>query len=388
MFSGNLSKPALYSLFRLLSVKRRQGLLEITLEGKTLNIILIEGLVCHVLFANGAELKYLIETLLRAGLISNHLAKIVLTQHRSLDASYSYLVDGGHLTSEQFLSAKRCYERNLLHSLRTQNQAKYSFSPKVIAANEELALRDSPGQLLLDMIEIEQDELKFRQYFCVEADPRLSRAVVVPSIKLTTNEQLIWNLIGQGTTLKNLFDKILLCHFDIKKGLLGLYFHRLLKVAGKAYEDRKPAIPAKPEVVQISADLISQEEEIIKEAAKLLKPVAETNIVSSAQELTSSGHDDEATDHVPQKTVIIEQPETKIENQLLESALDSSPKNIVKLSIRERFRSWNELFLDEETRFNIALFIMMAFLFVVALIVPKQLNSWFEILNKFSSLGL
>ena len=247
MQSGVVNPDSLTNLFRSLSQKRRQGVLEISMNDSLLKIGFHNGKIVEVSKAGQTLDRAIAGRLKDAEMISKKLFDSIAEVELTVDQLYQLVESEGPVPKNNFSSVKEACELDTLFELKNLNQGYYAFKPQIVQMSKNFGLNLPPGQVLLDLMELETYEERFRGFIgdldyqsifvkCTRELPRL-----------TENEQHIWQLIGDGISLRALQKKSLFSDFHFQETMLSLLDRRGIEL-GSVPDELAPAPESEDEV--------------------------------------------------------------------------------------------------------------------------------------------
>lgn len=142
--------PDLCDSLRTLSLKRRQGILEILSPEREYELTFLDGRIIHADRLDTPLVEYLIRRLNDAqqGLLNrqqlDELSRVELLDH---------LCNVLKIPAQKLLYLKKQYDRETLLLLAKEQSISCDFRAKIVRCPEELSLDLSPGHLLLDLLE-------------------------------------------------------------------------------------------------------------------------------------------------------------------------------------------------------------------------------------------
>ncbi|MCC6933687.1 MAG: hypothetical protein IT292_10620 [Deltaproteobacteria bacterium] len=366
MFSGKLSQQTLLSLFRLLSLKKRHGILEVHTRHYSYQVVVMEGLFEQIVFPDNSEVKMLLKRLVYAGVLKQDAAKKLL-EYPFVDC-VRLILKHNLASSVEILSAKRSYEYDLLHLLWKETEGDYSFNAQVIALSDDYLLRASPTQILLDYLEQDEIEIEAPGKFG-DNNAQIRTRAFQPSIKLQASEQRIWKLLSTGTTLGNLLRVSLLPELEVKRCLQLFALHDLVESIFENVEQGSMDFSLGGSGINSVANKPSaaeQEEDLIERAAQMLLTVDDEAAAAAMTEVAKHGKTQTAIPVIKQQQE--EAPLPPYKHQTWAEQLEEFQQSLI----------------SGQDYSNSALLAMIVFMFTVGLFVPGYLNNWFEALSKFT----
>lgn len=408
MYSGVFSADELTRVFRSISQKRRQGVLEIQLGSHTVFITFHNGKIIDAGQSEKPSTLGICERLVVSGKMSGDQIQECLDQSKSVADLCKTLVERGLCTRGDFLAAKTVYQMDTLYSLRKAGRGHYEFTPKMTRNEEEFSLNLAPGQLLLDMMELDSEESRFTGVVAT-LSAKDSRIVAANQGvgQLSTGEEALCSVLDESSCLEEICQRTLLTEYQLRTALLALFDKKLLKMEKKApaIEQNKPSRPISQEgkIVSeesVSADMITNgalllsalEEESEEEdgLSELDLDLPEEDSALDLDESLEVSYLAESEEEAPDREA---DKEVEEEADLLESIDDEVTERInhlpdatgqERLSTGDRIRHLNFWMLHPDNFSNVALVINLLFLFVVSLIAPSLFNQWFDALSFFN----
>ncbi|MFN8389669.1 MAG: DUF4388 domain-containing protein [Bdellovibrionota bacterium] len=416
-----MSQEALIDMFSSLSQKRRQGALRVAASGGAIQILLNDGKIIGVAKNDGRQAQSICSRLLRAGVIHDKVYKLFQSTQVDVPQLFDLLVSKKFVKPEQFQKARVAYEMDLLHSLRFADDAQLAFSSGDIRVDPRFPFTLSPGQLLLDIAELNADEERFERIFTAERS-RVSIARKGHRPKgLSPYEGAVWDSIEQAKKVEQLF-QALLSEFEVREGLLALYDQNLLVVSVNGVPiqpdgavSTSPADPDEddlslPDAEDDDIDLYGQiaseavdslldgfEGELdlaeLEEVAFDPKPRRAETVKSSAVAPRKAAVEDQAGPSV------LRSAETFFSNDVpyvpppdQHAAVEKSSEAIAPVRERKDFAliiaDWNYRLQQPETLQKIILLTILAYLLTVlfaCLISGSMIDRWFHVLSEFTS---
>ena len=379
MISGDYTRHNFFTVLRTLSYKRRQGLLMIEREDKALALLIANGLIVGVDEEDRPITKAIVAKLRVAEKLDDQTARRLLQTPLSLTELYDELVEGGIVSPRSFKMAKSAYEKDTLHSLRNYEGGTYNFKPKIIKHEEELSLNFSPGQLALDMIEMDLDEDEFTNKF-----GGVGKTDVLLEIKNEVDsrhqsEARLAKLIDAKKPIKAIYNSALVCEHELRCLLSSLYEREILDVEN----------PNSPELESLEG---VDPEELIQKAAQKLEAIdfdSENIDLDSDIDIEGSSVDSENFPSIEEKEHEERKnrawntwKETAIQKKKASSSIDMGQ---IDKSWHNRLIAMNYRLLEKSAMESCSMMVVVAFFIVVALIAPNMIEGWFQALDGFSN---
>lgn len=234
MVTGNFSIDELTGLFRALSQKRKHGLLTVfATNGAELEVLFVSGRIAEVRERGWPNSLMVCDRLISGGVLLPPGVREKASQDGlSIKALFDELVEAGVVTFDQFMAARRAVCLDMLHSLRFLEDGRYNFEGRLVDFDERLTLKLSPGQLLLDFVEMDANEDKFFDVFGDDFDQTNSTFVIPTGSTAPLNdaEKCVWDVVGGGEQLRSIVSRTLLSEGELQMSLLSLYEQGLIEV--------------------------------------------------------------------------------------------------------------------------------------------------------------
>lgn len=285
MLSGVLTQDSLTQALRTLSQKRRHGILEISAMSHQIEIAFQNGKIIETKFAESPLVDAVCDKLMSAEKISPRERDALVEAGLEMQSLYEQLVDAELVTEDEFLRAKHSVEKDILYSLRDADSGFFQFKSKIVTADPKLCMSLSPGQLLLDMMELDASEKRFKEKFGGVDSVDIGVKRLSPSCgDGSLDERRVWDSVDSVRCIQKIYDFTLLSTFELQEALLALYDKHLIDIThceAKTNGHVKSANGAREEGVQsksLRGKLVSDEEldsidALIDEAADMLSTV-------------------------------------------------------------------------------------------------------------------
>lgn len=142
--------PELCDSLRMLSLKRRQGVLEILSAEREYELTFLEGKIVHVDRLDQPYIDYLLKRL-----PSEERQKVSLAQCESLGRAETIAViaEQTAVAPAKLIFLKKQYDRECLLLLGREKSCSFDFRTRIVRCESELSLDLSPGHFLLDLLE-------------------------------------------------------------------------------------------------------------------------------------------------------------------------------------------------------------------------------------------
>lgn len=148
--------PELCESLRMLSLKKRQGVLEILSAEREYEVTLLEGQIVHVDRFDHSFLDYLIKCLPseeRSLVSSSELER--LSRGEAIDV----VAENTSIPRAKLLFLKKQYDRECLLLLGREKSCSFDFRTRIVRCEADLSLDLSPGHYLLDLLEAREAAL-------------------------------------------------------------------------------------------------------------------------------------------------------------------------------------------------------------------------------------
>lgn len=278
-----------YSLacsLRSISQHQKNGVLTLKDQRDVISISIVDGVIVGA-FAQGNPLnRAIITRMSRANLIDPNDKDIDILLASPPSKLYQRLVGGGYLSHEMFVRLKFTYERDVLDSLINFQSDQVDFKPQLVQADDALSQSIYPCQLLLDFLEIELDERRFADIFGLgNLDEVFVRPQIASASGLTETEQTVWELIGRGAYIEDIFSTSILSMHQAQDALLALHEQRFIAIGGA--DTLQQVVPEKSTlnvVAQSNIDLPISSESVdddLQLASEDMEAVLSTEIVDT-----------------------------------------------------------------------------------------------------------
>jgi hypothetical protein len=208
--------------------------LRVLASGAAYELWFHDGKIVEVRASLGKDAQEICARLVRSHELHEKVYDLVGKKKVSIAQLFDLLVSRNFAEPKQFHRAKRAHDLDLIHTIGLSADAVLEFQSQDVRPDPRFPVSLSPGQLLLDLCELQQDEEKFQSNFggnqC--GTTRVSRRT--DEVKgLCDFEQAVWDMIEQSRQIGELF-QTLLSEYEVKEGLLGLLEKSLLTVETEA----------------------------------------------------------------------------------------------------------------------------------------------------------
>jgi hypothetical protein len=140
--------PELLDTFRSLSVKKRQGVLEIISANREYELTFFEGKIIHADRVDQSFIQFLSEQVKSlSSLFSSELENV------GRGEQITRLLQLTELELPKLIEFKKAYDRETLSYLAEETNFSFDFRTKIVRCPEGLSLELSPGHYILDLLE-------------------------------------------------------------------------------------------------------------------------------------------------------------------------------------------------------------------------------------------
>jgi hypothetical protein len=242
---GTLKDFSITEIIQLIGQQLKTGVLKIRRGKSLVEISFVDGMIVHV-YSNYRGQKDLIgEILVKAQLITEEqLERVLKLQKETLKYIGEILVELGLLTKEDILKVITTQIYETIYDLFWWEDGTFNFDLKLVESYKKIPFALSTEQVLLSILrmvdewsEIEKKifspHLVFRKPFGAEEK---SAGVLSPQSymreKLTSEQELIYNLVDGTRTVQDIIDRSLLGKFNSSEILLNLMEMGFIEVVG------------------------------------------------------------------------------------------------------------------------------------------------------------
>lgn len=234
-----------FESFQSISQRRRNGVLTVTGPAGKTQMHCIEGRVVSVTQDQLPTSIGIAQRLYNAGLLHERAYSLVQRKAVPVDQLFDMLVGKQFVSEEQFLRARSAHEMNIALSLRIIEDPLVEFASRDVRSDLRYPWSVSPGELLLDMCELESDSERFFRFLMPVDDTEvLVRATGELPRTSSPAERLLFERLQQPRDVRTLFAG-LLNEAEVTEGLLTLIELGLLEVYRGS--NSAPAVAEKPE---------------------------------------------------------------------------------------------------------------------------------------------
>jgi len=242
---GTLKDFSITEIIQLIGQQLKTGVLTIRRGNRLVEIYFVDGMIVHV-FSNYRGKKDLIgEILVKAKLITEEQLDRVLTlQKGTLRYVGEILVELQLLTKEDVLKVISTQIYETIYDLFWWEDGTFNFDLKLVESYKKIPFALSTEQVLLSILrmvdewseiekKISSPHLVFRK--SVGSDRKPSDALSPRSYfkeKMTSEQELIYNLVDGTRTVEEIIDRSLLGKFNTSEILNGLLEMGMIEIVG------------------------------------------------------------------------------------------------------------------------------------------------------------
>lgn len=237
MLSGVVSSENLAQVLRSISQKRKQGVLEITLGDKAIQLLFVAGKIVDAYQSPQIAVHEVLETLAAAGVLPDG---FIYRGTNYQDLFSALELAGCALDQDEFKVVLSQRVLDVLYGLQLDSGAFYSFKVQMIEHEPELMPSISVGQLLLDFVALEDDEDRF-----LEAFPADFFVVLEDEVEaLTIEEGFLLHALQNHHYVSELQSASMLSRFHFRECLFSLLNRGAIDVRpeldGRDHGDSRP----------------------------------------------------------------------------------------------------------------------------------------------------
>jgi len=226
MHTGVISSENLSQVLQGISRKRQQGILEVTLPNKVVQIFFVQGKVVEVIGSDAFPVTEVLESLKLGGLVPHD-----VEENRSSYQDLFEWLNGDPISAcidrETFANVIRHRVLDRLYCLDFGGGAYYNFKVQMVEVEKDFTPSISVGQLLLDLVSLEADRERFADIF--DLDTVLSKAEF-HDLALSDEEQAVADALGTSKSVGEVIAQSMLSTFHACDVLLGLYDRELISI--------------------------------------------------------------------------------------------------------------------------------------------------------------
>ncbi|MCB0323406.1 MAG: DUF4388 domain-containing protein [Bdellovibrionales bacterium] len=394
MNAAPVTRDGFSELLRTCSHKRRNGLLRVAFDRRELTIAFVDGRIVSAADALDEAPVEVCRRLAAAGRIVEQVIDLIRGTGITVSQLGELLIGKGYVGEDDFARARQAYEIDLLLSLNDFAEANADFKPQLVRQDVRTALGIYPGQLLLDLEELQADHGRLQELF-EQGDCR--PRVVTNSARshaLTDAEQQIWDAVAAGGSAKDILANSLLSRHQALEALLSLYDKELITVTvgdgeqgvgegvTSAESDISQLVAEEPvphslsELVEQAANELreigtDEEESALEEASDFAQAVSRSAQVG----LHSEGEESPAFESVDSPQGV---PLSATEQPLPLPAGSTA-------GLRRVIRAGSYHLLSAEAVRGTVIAATVLFFFTLAVVGPGMFDEWFGALKNFTA---
>ena len=220
MLSGAFNLDNISQTLRDVSQRKRQGVLEIVLPERKLEVFFVQGRIVELLSAEKSLMSETLEWLSLAGLK----AKAAISEDPAATAAVvaAKLAEAGYGLPDprlRLLFRQRVLEH--FYALSKLTGGYYSFHVRMVEYDREFAPSISVGQLLLDLVDLESEHEKFEAAFSAGRSVAAGAGETLP---LSEEEREIIEQVSLAGRIKpvELQKRVFLSRFHFEQAMLSL----------------------------------------------------------------------------------------------------------------------------------------------------------------------
>ncbi|MCX8116315.1 MAG: DUF4388 domain-containing protein [Desulfobacterota bacterium] len=232
---GTLKDFSITEVIQLIGQQLKTGVLKIRRGNNLVEISFVDGMIVHV-YSNYRGKKDLIgEILVKAQLITEEqLERVLRIQKETLKYLGEILVELGLLSKEDILKVITTQIYETIYDLFWWEDGTFNFDLKLVESYKKIPFALSTEQVLLNILRMvdEWSEIEkkiYSPYLVFRKVPRAEEKMmeVLPpqglmKQKLTSEQELILNLVDGQRTVQEIIDRSLLGRFNASEILVGL----------------------------------------------------------------------------------------------------------------------------------------------------------------------
>ncbi|MCC6954700.1 MAG: DUF4388 domain-containing protein [Deltaproteobacteria bacterium] len=388
--------------FRAISTKRKHGVLVVDSETATFEIMFQHGKIVFVSRTDESVARQVCLRLVKAGYLDEDFLDATFADDRPLEQLSEILVGEQLVSHDVLLQAITAYETDLLHSLRNIRHAHTEFRSKIVSLDPSVSLSLSPGQLLLDLVEITSEEERFRGLFggpeevadteVVKHTPTLSRATPVAAE--------LWDKFGVRCALADLVQRVLTSEHEVRAALLTLYDSNAIEVRRNVERlEQDVSVDEYPETDSVGGDLLegsnflsTLDEEFADSDVDLLEGVSNEDLPFSDEPEEEPDLENQLFGFRPlgegqSAPIPAREPEEHREVVSTPLASELGDEDLYETSsLVNRLFSWNCYLREEQGLLMASTVITFFVLICVSVLLPAQVLELFDALVRFSAL--
>jgi len=369
------------SKLRSVSQQQKNGILTISTEDDVLCLSVSEGKIVAVNSQRYPLSKGLVDRMSRVGIIEDEDQGLMSLAESSPSRLYQNVVGGGFLSHEMFVKLKFAYERDVLDSLILVKDAEVDFQTQLVHADETLSQQIYPGQLLLDLLELEVGGRRFSEIFGEDIHSQLLIRHKVEDVSgLTEVEQTMWEVIGSGALLGDLLASSVLSLNQTQFALLALHEQQFIDVLDADAVGGEDFLSLSPEAAKPDEETATDSDEMEDLS---LQEVLDEEVVDSEIEESNEMEDysplSNPYSHDGSGEMISDEDFANLANNGGQAVEISDELSSIEESIVKK----NATRVSEKFVQNYALFFTVLFLAFLGLYLPDMLAEFLSALRHF-----
>jgi len=138
---------------RALSLKRRQGVLEILAPGREYELTFLDGKIVHADRLDTPLYEFIFKRLSEKERSQVNLQEV---EERGRAEALTYIEESAQISRQKLSFLKKQYDRETLLLLSKERSYSFDFRTRIVRCAEEISLGLSPGHFLLDLLEAQE----------------------------------------------------------------------------------------------------------------------------------------------------------------------------------------------------------------------------------------
>ena len=297
MQSGMMNADNSSQVLRGISQKRQNGILEVKFPERNLTVAFVGGRIVNAYFSDRAPVTALVDILISANLLDSAPDLSTINSYKELFLLLNERpVTYPALDENTYRRVVKQYVLDTLFACDQEIPGEYNFAMMMPEYDKDFCPSISVGQYLLDRVALESESERFQKLF-----PDNSKIIRLDTsgLVLTEEEEIIYNLIGEGISKEKLAAKALLSRNAFQNALLSMHERALIEVE---IADANRKIDT-----AVSSDIISVLE-INSE-----RPFVESDMSPLHQEVAASDILDEIeSEFLPAKKPVLQEEQPKV----------------------------------------------------------------------------
>ena len=244
---GTLKDFSITEIIQLIGQQLKTGVLRIRRGKNLVEIHFVDGMIVHVYSNYRGEKDLIGEILVKAQLITEEqLERVLRIQKETLKYLGEILVELQLLTKDHVLKVISTQIYETIYDLFWWEDGTFNFDLKLVESYKKIPFALSTEQVLLNMLRMVDEWSEIEKK--IHSPHLIFRKVLIPQEKsldplsaqgylkekLTSEQELIYNLVDEQRTVQDIIDRSLLGKFNASEILADLMEIGLIEVAGIA----------------------------------------------------------------------------------------------------------------------------------------------------------